>query len=256
MTNLHRAAQKIASAKRVAVSTGAGVSSESGVPTFRDALEGLWAQYDPQQLATPAAFHANPKLVWDFYAFRRELVQKTQPNAGHYALAELEKLLPDFTLITQNVDNHHHKAGSQNIITLHGDLFRFKCADNCQGEPTAIDYDVLTDFPDDTPPLCPHCQRGYARPDVVWFGEGLPETNLKRAFEIAKSCDVMLVIGTSGAVYPAAWLPIEAGKNDAFLIEINPNESELSRAMDVRFASPSGEVLPQLVEAVKKELGQ
>lgn len=255
---IDQAAEKLATAPSVVIFTGAGVSRESGVPTFRDALEGLWAQYDPTQLATPEAFRANPKLVWDFYQFRRDLVNQTQPNAGHYALAELESLLPKVVLVTQNIDQHHQSAGSRNIITLHGNLFAFKCAADCQGTHTVIEPKSLPPLPPDAtqPPLCPHCKEAWARPDVVWFGESLPSTNLRRAFDEAQSCAVMLVIGTSAAVYPAALLPVEAAEKGATVIEINPNPSELSQIMDIRLEGPSAEILPQLLTALKARLGR
>lgn len=243
-------AQKLAQAKSVVVSTGAGVSRESGVPTFREAQDGLWARFDPQQLATPEAFERNPKLVWEWYAYRRDLVSKSNPNPGHYALAEMEQLLPNMLLVTQNVDHHHHRAGSQNVIRLHGDLFAFKCSQNCQGAPTPIETFAEGES---TPPRCPFCATGYVRPDVVWFGEQLPQAGLHRAFDEAEKCDVMLIVGTSGMVYPAAYLPVKAHR--ALLVEVNPIHSELSRRMDVHLQGPSGEVLPQVVEALKKELG-
>jgi NAD-dependent deacetylase len=252
---IRQAAERIAYARHLVISTGAGVSKESGVPTFRDALDGLWAQYDPTELATPQAFQRNPKRVWDWYTYRREMVSKTHPNPGHYALAELEGLLPKVVLITQNVDNHHQLAGSRDIIPLHGNLFAFKCSTSCQGNPTSIDLDSLAPWnPEDGPPRCPYCNSGYVRPDVVWFHETLPEAQLTRAFEEAQNCDVMLVVGTSGAVYPAAWIPIKAAERGAFLIEVNPQPSELTRAMNIHLAAPSGEVLPQVVEVVKQLL--
>ncbi|MCL4880104.1 MAG: NAD-dependent deacylase [Anaerolineae bacterium] len=253
--DIQRAAKKIAQAKHLVISTGAGVSAESGVPTFRDALDGLWAKYDPQMLATPQAFRANPKLVWDWYWYRRELVEKTRPNPGHYAIAALEKLLPEVTLITQNVDHHHQQAGNKNIITLHGSLFAYKCANNCQGEPTSVEVSRLTWKPEDAPPTCPYCGKGKVRPDVVWFGEALPEANLRRAFELARTCDVMLLVGTSNVVYPAARLPIEALYQGAFVIEINSNPTDLTPRMSVFLQGKSGDILPQLVEAVREELG-
>jgi NAD-dependent deacetylase len=250
---IKQAAEKIACAKKLVISTGAGVSQESGVPTFRDAQEGLWAQYDPQTLATPEGFRANPKLVWDWYAYRREIVSQTKPNPGHYALAELEDLLPQVILVTQNVDNLHQLAGSTDIIALHGNLFAFKCFNNCQGTPTPVDLEKMEFNPKDAPP-CPYCHQGLVRPDVVWFGEALPESHLSRAFHEADTCDVMLVVGTSGAVYPAAWLPIRAAQHSAFVIEVNPNRSDLTRMMNIHLQGPSGAILPELISAVRKEL--
>jgi NAD-dependent deacetylase len=251
---IKQAAKKIASANKLVISTGAGVSKESGVPTFRDALEGLWAKYDPTELATPQAFQQDPRRVWDWYAYRRDLVGKTRPNPGHYALAELEDLLPEVILVTQNVDNHHQTAGSSRIIPLHGNLFAFKCSLNCQGIPTPIDLSQLEWESKVAPPPCPYCGDGLTRPDVVWFGETLPAENLAEAFRHAETCDAMLVVGTSGAVYPAAWLPIKAAENYHPVIEVNPNPSELTRMMDVHLAGPSGEVLPKLVTAIRAEL--
>lgn len=253
MDNLiQQAALRLSQAEFVVISTGAGVSRESGVPTFRDSMDGLWARYNPQQLATPEAFSNNPKLVWDFYAYRREVVEKTSPNAGHYAIAELASLLPKVTLITQNVDDLHQRAGSRDIVSLHGSLFAYKCSHNCQGNPTPIDLNRLEWQPETAPPPCPYCHHGLTRPDVVWFGETLPTDALNRAFSECESCDVMLVVGTSGAVYPAAGLPLRAAKKGAFVIEINPNRSEITGAVNVHLAGPSGKILPQLVTAIKQ----
>lgn len=247
---IQQVAEKLAQAKRVVISTGAGVSQESGIPTFRDALTGLWAKYDPQLLATPLAFNDNPKLVWDFYAYRRDVAAQANPNAGHYAIAELERLLPTVLLITQNVDNLHQRAGSQNMLRLHGSLFDFKCSRGCTAAP--IDLESLPRWnAEDAPPPCPNCTEGKVRPDVVWFGEPLPAHQLKQAQRESANCDVMLVVGTSGAVYPAAWLPLIAAEHKAFVVEVNPNESDISRAMDVCLRAPSGEALPQVVEALK-----
>jgi NAD-dependent deacetylase len=251
---LQEAARKLASAKKLVITTGAGVSKESGVPTFRDAMDGLWSKYDPQELATPQAFQRNPKLVWDWYWYRRELVAKTQPNPGHYALAELQSLLPDVLLVTQNVDHHHQQAGSTDVVTLHGSLFDYKCSANCQGTPTPIDLDTLTWSAEDVPPSCPHCGMGKVRPDVVWFGEGLPEANLRRAMEAARTCDAMIIVGTSNVVYPAAHLPLEAMKNYAYVVEVNPVPTDYSEHVSVYLQGKSGEVLPKLVDAIKKEL--
>jgi NAD-dependent deacetylase len=249
---IQKAASRLAQAKQVVIFTGAGVSQESGVPTFRDVLEGLWAKYDPARLATPQAFKADPKLVWDFYAYRRKVVEGTSPNPGHYAIAELENLLPKVVLITQNVDNLHQLAGSQDIVTLHGSLFTYKCSQNCQGNPTPIDLSALD--VSQTPPPCPFCGLGLTRPDVVWFGEALPLANLDRAFHEAETCDAMIVVGTSGAVYPAARLPFMATDQGAFIIEVNPRKSEITSIANAHFQASSAVALPQLVEAVRQEL--
>ncbi|MFQ5422096.1 MAG: NAD-dependent deacylase, partial [Anaerolineae bacterium] len=211
---------KLRDAQKVAVLTGAGISAESGVPTFREAQTGLWAKYDPEELATPHAFRRNPRLVWEWYAWRRELVANAEPNPGHYALAEMEKRVPNFTLITQNVDGLHPRAGSQRTVALHGDITRVKCSRD--GRP-------VTTWPEteEVPPRCPRCG-GLLRPDVVWFGEGLPPDALRTAVTAARSCDVFLSIGTSALVQPAASLPIEALNNGAYVVEVNMNETPLT----------------------------
>jgi NAD-dependent deacetylase len=231
----------------VAVLTGAGVSEESGIPTFRDPQTGLWSQYDPLVLATAEAFAENPKRVWDWYEWRREVRARAQPNAGHYALAELESALPHFTLITQNIDNLHRGAGSCNIIELHGNIFRNKCSrenalvDRADARPT--ENGLLA---------CPRCG-AYLRPDVVWFGEPLPAPALERAFEEAQTCDLFFSIGTSAVVEPAASLPRVARSRGATLIEINPRETEISGWADVVVRGKSGEVLPRIVQTLMKK---
>jgi NAD-dependent deacetylase len=235
------------SAARLAVLTGAGISAESGVPTFREAQTGLWAKYDPQELATPDAFRRNPKLVWDWYAWRRELVSHAEPNPGHLALAELEKQLPSFTLITQNVDGLHQRAGSRAVIELHGNLQRVKCFED--GDPVS-----LTDIEDqgrngEYPPRCPRCG-GLLRPDVVWFGEILPAANLEKARQAAQNSTVFFSIGTSGVVEPAATLPVIALHAGAMVVEINPLPTPLASLAAYSLQGPAGVILPALVEQV------
>jgi NAD-dependent deacetylase len=232
---IHRLRQ----AKHVAVLTGAGISAESGVPAFREAQTGLWAKYSPEELATSQAFRRNPKLVWEWYAWRRELVSQAQPNPGHVALAELEKRVPTFTLITQNVDGLHQRAGSQNVIELHGNINRTKCFE----EGVIIEAWPPTD---DTPPRCPRCG-GYLRPDVVWFGENLPLQALEAAVAAAHTCDVFLSIGTSALVQPAASLPFYALQSGAILVEINPAETPLTTSANYVLTGPAGQILPELV---------
>lgn len=228
-------------AQRVTVLTGAGVSAESGVPTFRDAQTGLWAQYDPQELATPQAFRRNPKLVWEWYEWRRELIGAAEPNPAHHALAEMERRVPTFTLITQNIDNLHAEAGSRNLIELHGNIRRNKCFEEDRivtgWEPAA-----------EPPPRCPHCG-GPIRPDVVWFGEALPPDALRAALAATRACDVFLSVGTSALVHPAAALPLEAAESGARTVEVNPDETPVSVWMDHRLSGPAGELLPALVAA-------
>lgn len=235
--------QKLRQARHVTVLTGAGISAESGVPTFRDAQTGLWARYDPTELASPQAFRRNPKLVWEWYAWRRELVSQAQPNPGHLALTKLEAYLTShtsrFTLITQNVDGLHQKAGSQNMVELHGNINRTKCFE----EGIIIDTWPPTY---EAPPRCPRCG-GYLRPDVVWFGENLPSQALEAAVEAAHTCDVFLSIGTSGLVHPAASLPYYALQTGATLVEINPDETPLTPNATYALHGPSGQVLPELL---------
>ncbi len=226
-------------AERVVALTGSGISAESGVPTFREAQTGLWERYDPQELATPDAFARDPRLVWEWYEWRRNLVAEAEPNPGHRALAELERRTPGFTLVTQNVDGLHERAGSRNVIELHGNILRSKCSlEDEVVKPEAHD--------DSVPPRCPLCG-AFLRPDVVWFGEMLPTGALESASEAARGCDLFFSVGTSGLVYPAAALPYEAMKNGAALVEINPSETPLSRHADYSLRQPAGEVLPTLV---------
>ena len=241
---IQQAADLLRASKRLTVLTGAGVSRESGIPTFRDSLDGMWANFDPIKLATPRAFLADPPLVWDFYHYRRGLVSQAQPNPGHRALARLEGRFGAYPVITQNIDELHENAGSTHVIHLHGRLALNKCFANCQGNPTLVDLETLPDK-DASPPKCPHCG-AYIRPDVVWFEEMLPEKELSAA-DRALNCDVLLVVGTSGVVYPAAHMPFMAAQRGAKIIEVNPNRSEITQIADVFVPAPSGEALPQIV---------
>ena len=241
MTIPQSLADAIARARSVAVLTGAGVSAESGVPTFRDAQTGLWAQFDPQKLATPDAFRRNPKLVWDWYAWRRTLVAKAEPNAGHRALAVLEARVSDFVLITQNVDGLHRRAGSRNVVELHGNIGRVKCS----RENTIVEH--WTEAGDEVP-RCAGCG-ALLRPDVVWFEETLPPDALQAAEDAARRCQMLLVVGTSAEVYPAAALPDYAKSAGATIVEINPNPTPLSDFADYVLRGPGGAVLPALVAA-------
>jgi NAD-dependent deacetylase len=225
----------------VAALTGAGVSAESGVPVFRGE-EGLWRNYRPEELATPDAFQRNPRLVWEWYNWRRELIGKCRPNAAHETLAQMEKALTDFTLITQNVDGLHQAAGSENVLEVHGNIWRIRC--------TVCDYlteDHRVPLPD-LPPDCPECGN-LLRPDVVWFGEPLPREVLEAAWAAARRCRLMLVIGTSAVVQPAASLPMVALRNEAQLVEINPAETSLSRHAHEVIREPAAEAFPDWWEA-------
>jgi NAD-dependent deacetylase len=243
---INQAADILTHARRLVVLTGAGISKESGIPTFREAQQGLWAQQDPQRLATLQGFLANPKLVWDWYQFRLGLVEQSQPNPGHRAIVELEQRLPNVEVITQNVDGLHVLAGSQRVLELHGNIRRFKCLRGHRGLAMA---DLAGQ--DATPPLCPHpgCQ-ALVRPDVVWFGENLDFRVLNQAMADSEACDVMLIVGTSGVVQPAASLPYNAWHNRARIIEVNPEASELTDLAHVYLAGPAGEILPQVLAVV------
>ena len=232
---------RLRSSRRIVVLTGAGVSQESGLRTFRDPQTGLWAKHRPEDLASPEAFRRDPKLVWDWYAWRREALKGVRPNAGHYALVDLEKRVAHFTLVTQNVDGLHRMAGSQNLLELHGNIQRVRCS-------------ACGRFADDWPepvdevPRCDVCG-GLLRPDVVWFGEALPRGELEQAVAAARSCELFFSIGTSGIVQPAASLAHAARNRGALLVEVNPDETPLTPKVDHFLQGKSGEILPELVRA-------
>ena len=233
-------AEALRGARSVAVLTGAGISAESGVPTFRDAQTGLWESYRPEDLATPEAFARDPELVWNWYAWRRELVGGAEPNAGHYALADLEQRVSNFTLATQNVDGLHRRAGSCNVLELHGNISRTVCS---------FEYeDVEPEGLEGEPPLCPNCG-SYLRPDVVWFGEALPVEAFERARDDASRSDVFLSVGTSSLVQPAASLPQSALSGGATVVEVNPENTPLTPHADYALQGPAGEALSALLNA-------
>ncbi len=237
-----RARQCVGAARSITVLTGAGISAESGIPTFRDAMTGLWAKFRPEDLATPEAFRRNPRMVWEWYAGRREKVAGVSPNAGHRALAAIEVACAmrgaEFTLVTQNVDGLHHAAGSRNVHELHGNIRRVKCFE--RGHPAST-------WPagEPVPPRCAECGSPL-RPDVVWFGEMLPEGELEHAFAAARRCDVFLSVGTSGLVEPAASLPLLALEHGAVVIEVNPDPTPLTGRATIVLAAAAGAVLPRL----------
>ncbi len=232
----------LADSRHTVVMTGSGTSAESGIPTFRDAQTGLWAQYRPEDLATPEAFARNPQLVWDWYEWRRELVAKAEPNPGHVAIATLAKLLRKLTLITQNVDGLHQRAGSNDVIEFHGNVMHSRCTN---GHPAGNVKDA-----EESPPRCERCG-AMLRPAVVWFGESIPEASLQRACTAVENCDVFFAVGTSAQVQPAAGLAMLAKQNGATLIEINPVETPLTSDADYALAGPSGEILPRLISALQ-----
>jgi NAD-dependent deacetylase len=229
--------------KHTVVLTGAGVSAESGLATFRDPQDGLWAQYRPEDLATPEAFARDPQTVWRWYVWRRDQLMQVEPNPGHYALAELQRLLPEFALITQNVDGLHQRAGSRDVIEFHGNITRTVCsAPHCEGQLT----------PDDAnePPLCGLCG-SFLRPDVVWFGEQIPADAMAASAKALQDCDLFMSIGTSSTVYPAAGIAQQSAANGAVIVEINPNATPLASSADIVIAGPSGEALPAVVELLR-----
>jgi NAD-dependent deacetylase len=229
----------VKNAKSIAVLTGAGVSAESGIPTFRS-NGGFWRQYRFEDLATPQAFARDPKFVWTWYEERRRGIAKTKPNAGHEAIAEMERRTPSFTLITQNVDGLHDQAGSKNIIKLHGDIWVLRCQ-SCRREETT--REELNDLP-------PYCDcGGMLRPGVVWFGEMLPEGAMESASEAVKNADLFIVAGTSAQVYPAAGLIPLAIRNGATVIEVNPEETGFSADVTYALRGTSAEMLPKLLSS-------
>jgi NAD-dependent deacetylase len=234
-------------ARAVAALTGAGMSAESGVPTFRDAQTGLWAKFNPEDLATEAAFRANPQRVWDWYASRREMMQDVAPNAGHHALAAFQQRHPGrLTLITQNVDGLHQKAGSTDALALHGNIFEDLWLDPCpgaRGRPAVCD---VSKAERGRPPRCADCGN-WLRPGVVWFGEMLPAGTLAAAEQAAHHCDLMLVIGTSGGVYPATGLAHTARQGGARVVVINPEPSELDGIAHALLRGTAATVLPALL---------
>ena len=233
------AVRKVLEAARVVAFTGAGISAESGIPTFRGP-GGLWCSYPPEKLATPEAFSRDPHLVWEWYDWRRQVIHQAQPNAGHRALAEIERRAPDrFTLVTQNVDGLHDRAGSRNIVKLHGDIWRVRCA-KCAAEEQNEQVPL-----DSLPPRC-RCG-GLLRPCVVWFGETLPESAWKQALKAAARAEVLLVVGTSALVYPAAGIVEVAHQSGARVAIVNPDPTPADEFAEWILRGPSGGILPRLL---------
>ncbi len=241
---IDRAARALALSSRTVVLTGAGISKESGIPTFRD-LDGIWTKYRAEELASREGFLSNPALVWNWYMERRTAARAAQPNSGHRALARLETLLPVFLLVTQNVDNLHLRAGNREIVELHGNIERYRCFE-C-GKPSRED-----DSWSKGPPRC--ACGGLIRPNIVWFGEPLPAAELECSYRETQRCDALLIVGTSGIVHPAAMLPSVARQSGAFLIEVNVDPSGITPIVDVFLAGKAGKVLPGLVRRVEEFL--
>lgn len=243
-------------ARHVVVFTGAGVSAESGIPTFRDALTGLWETFDAEMLATPAAFLRDPQLVWGWYEWRRKLVMRARPNPAHLAIARLASLVPNLTVITQNVDDLHERAGSRGVIHLHGSFFSPRCF-TCSsphmltpGEPDQPDGGRRLE-----PPRCGHCG-GRIRPGVVWFGEALPEDAYGKAAQAVRDCNVMFSIGTSSLVYPAAALPFTAAERGAKVVQVNPAATDLDDVAFINLRGSAGTVMDRLIRTVWPGVGE
>jgi len=237
---IRAARERVRSASRIAVLTGAGMSAESGVPTFRDAQTGLWERFDPVQLASEEGFRADPPLVWRWYAWRREAVAKAEPNAGHFALAAAQDGYERFCIVTQNVDGLHRRAGSRDLVEIHGSITRTICLAHCgfSTEDAAL-------LPAGEPPRCPECG-DWLRPGVVWFGEMLDPVQLRAAENAVRDGELLLVVGTSGLVHPAAGLPLLGRRCGADVIVINPAESELDGVAHLVVRSTAAVALPRL----------
>ncbi len=255
--------------EQVCVFSGAGLSAESGIPTFRG-KDGLWDKFSPAELATYEAFSQNPKLVWKWYLWRMHLIANARPNPSHYAIAKMEELFPEFLHITQNVDGLHREAGGRKFVELHGHIFDGKCR-FCGKLYPAEEFSKIYPFAskeflktisenglkekifrkidEGELPFCLNCGE-IVGPGVVWFGESLPEEALSRAFTFAENCDVFIVVGTSGVVQPAASIPLIAKKNGALLVEVNPQETPISPYCDFVYRESASLVLPQLLEGL------
>lgn len=246
--------ERMRAARRVVALTGAGISAESGLATFRDPQTGYWSRFNPRELASREGFARDPRRVWAWYLLRRRKARQASPNPGHYALAQLQDIYPEVVVVTQNIDGLHTQAGSRDVIELHGSLAGFRCFD----EDIPVEYAEPAEAPaivDDDPsswpdvPRCPRCG-GMLRPDVVWFGEALPVAAWLRAEECARACDLCLVVGTSAIVYPAAALPLAARQAGALLVEVNPEATELTPMAALSLRGPAGEKLPWLVAQI------
>ena len=238
----HSMMERFRRAKRVVVITGAGISAESGVPTFRGP-NGLWRRYRAEDLATPQAFQEDARLVWEWYDWRRRLISGKEPNAGHLAIAAMEDLFEEFLLITQNVDGLHRKGGSTKLVEIHGNIWKVRCM--AEGKVFPNSEVPLREVP-------PRCDCGaLLRPDVVWFGESLSETDLADSYAVLKECDCLLVVGTSAVIQPVASFPTIARNGGAFIVEVNVEPTPISGWVDESILGKSGQVLPRLVEGLK-----
>lgn len=243
-----RLISKLKEPASVVAFTGAGMSAESGVPTFRGE-DGIWKKFKPEELASFDAFIRNPDVVWEWYKYRKQLILSIQPNPGHFALAEMEKLFTHFAVATQNIDNLHRRAGSRTVYELHGNIER----NYCIGCGMKYSDEKIGAF--DRAPRCAKCN-GLIRPDVVWFGELLPAEDWNASMAAAERADVFFSIGTSAVVFPAASLPVAAKRAGAYIVEINIEPTELSHQMDEVLLGKSGDILPRLVDVLKHSLGR
>ncbi len=230
---------RLVKSQKIVFVTGAGISQESGIPTFRG-KDGLWRKYDPMKLATIDAFYEDPKLVWEWYEERRSNILNAKPNSGHVTIAELEKHR-EVSVLTQNIDGLHQRAGSKNVYELHGSIITIKC--------TVCDFkDKITNSFSTLPPMC-KCGN-MLRPDVVWFGEALPQDTWESAIEEASTCDAMIIVGTSLAVSPANLLPVYAKQNGATMIEVNIEKTQMSSQMDMSLQEPAAKALPEILDVI------
>jgi len=249
MVNIsHTLRSYLHTAESICVLTGAGISAESGVETFRGS-NGLWSKLKPEELADFQAFLRNPDLVWEWYTYRKKIIHDVKPNPAHFALARLQELVRNFTLVTQNIDNLHTRAGSTHVLELHGNIERSYCI----GCGKFVDHVEVT--PEQKVPHCRFCH-GIIRPDVVWFGEMLPEGVFEAASDAATRCELFLTIGTSAVVYPAASLPLTARRNGAYVVEINMEPTEISHQVNETLLGKAGELLPQLVTIKEESRGE
>ena len=234
--------EKFQQSQRIVVITGAGISAESGIPTFRGE-DGLWRKHRVEELATPYAFQTNPKLVWEWYDWRRGIIANANPSPGHTAIAEMEQIIPHFSLITQNVDGLHRRAGTTKIIEIHGNLWQLRCV----REGT-----LKEDYRVPLPEIPPKCECGaLLRPHVVWFGESLDNEDMSRSYRLLQDCSLLVVVGTSAVVQPVASFPLTAKRQGAFVVEVNTNPTPLSSMADESIIGKAGEVLPALLNTIK-----
>ncbi len=238
---------RLQNADNILIFTGAGISAESGIDTFRG-KGGLWNKMKPEELASFDGFMKNPNLVWEWYQYRRQIVHETSPNSGHYAIAEFEKYYNSVSVVTQNVDNLHNRAGSTNVLELHGNIERNFCID-CNTFFGVEDFQSVSEAP-----KCPKCS-GMIRPDVVWFGESLPQGVFEKAEALARESDICFIVGTSAVVYPAAYIPVTAKEFGAYIVEINVEQTEITRSVDLSLIGKAGELLPEIIKKIKEWRG-